>query len=142
MKLVIVLKTNSNKTEQVSFFVCCPDHQMLIPLIADNPAAFRPTHTIRFDEAPEWVHGYNRVRCRLSLCNMDILNNSKGYLALRDLFIRCGLQETLHEVQRKRRRVRYDDLAVASREKKAKRGSSAPTDGTTNRRYDWKLVPT
>ena len=129
-------------TEQVSFFVCCPDHQMLIPLIAGNPSAFRPAHSIRFSEAPDWVRGYNRVRCRLSLCNMDILNNSKGYLALRDLFIRCGIQETFHEVQRKRRRVRYDDLAVPSREKKAKRGSSAPTDGTTNRRYLLAVVPT
>ena len=87
---------------------------MLIPLIADNPAAFRPTHTIRFDEAPEWVHGYNRVRCRLSLCNMDILNNSKGYLALRDLFIRCGLQETLHEPQ-VQLEARSDVVHVCSR---------------------------
>ena len=127
-------------TEQVSFFVCCPDHQVLIPLIANNPTAFRASHSIRFSEAPEWVRGYNRVRCRLSLCNMDILNNSKGYLALRDLFIRCGLQETFHEVQRKRRRVRYDDLGVPSREKKAKRNATA--DGTTNRRYCWRLDPT
>lgn len=134
-------------SESVSFFVCCSEHIALIPSIYSNiqTTSYR-SHKILFSQAPSWLHNFNRARCRVSLCEYDLINNTKEYQALRSIFIQCGLQEVLRDtsMRRMKRQVTKQRLSTNSREKKERRTSLIPHSSSTfssnrNRRFNFHL---